>query len=95
MTETICIPLSYRSYCRSRIAEDIDAADTARTMMPLMHFGAHAIAPLWQSYILRLGKENHPDSVTHLHIYGISIFHDGRYRVDEKLFIYSSSVRYT
>lgn len=47
MTETICIPLSYRSYCRSRIAEDVDADDTAHAMMPLMHFGAHAIAPPW------------------------------------------------
>jgi len=46
-----------------------------------MHFGAHAIASLLQSYILCLGKENHPDSVTHLHIYGISIFHDGRRHV--------------
>lgn len=90
----VCTTFSYRFCCRSRIVEDVDVDDIARTMMPLMHFGAHAIASPLQSYILCLGKENHPDSVTHLHIYGISIFHNGRRRVEGKLFMYSSSVRH-
>lgn len=40
--------------------------------MLLMHFGTHARRR--QGHVLRLGKENRRNSVTHLHIYGISIF---------------------
>lgn len=85
----MCITVSF--YCRSRIfrrCQKCSMCDDAANASQGTCDGRR------QGYILCLGKENRRDSVTHLHIYGISIF-VGRTASTGKLFIYSSSVRHT